>query len=203
SVREIECRIQSAETHSSKELDLPARPTGIPDTYEEHTRLMFDLQLLAFQADVTRVFSMIMSRELSGLSYPNIGVPDGHHNVSHHRDDPGLIDKKTRIDTYHVQLFAEFAEKLAATPEGDGTLLDNSLLIYGSGMGDGNLHRHHDIPCLLLGRLGGKIRTGQHVRYPDDTPMTNLLLTVLDKVGVHLDSFGDSTGRIEPDTLSI
>jgi len=203
SVREIERRIQSAEEHSSKDLDLPARPTSIPDTYEEHTRLMFDLQLLAFRADVTRVFSMIMSRELSGLSYPNIGVPDGHHNVSHHRDDPGLIDKKSRIDTYHVQLFAEFAEKLAATPEGDGNLLDHSLLIYGSGMGDGNLHRHHDIPCLLVGRLGGKIRGGQHTRYPDDTPMTNLLLTVLDKVGVHLDSFGDSTGRIEPDPLSV
>jgi hypothetical protein len=164
---------------------------------------MFDLQLLAFRADVTRVFSMIMSRELSGLSYPNIGVPDGHHNVSHHRDDPGLIDKKSRIDTYHVQLLAEFAEKLAATPEGDGSLLDHSLLVYGSGMGDGNLHRHTDLPCLLLGRLGGTIRTGQHMRYQNDTPMTNLLLTVLDKVGVHLDAFGDSTGRLQPDTLSI
>src|SRR5690606_2267277 len=141
SVREIERRIQSAEARGGKELELPDRPTGIPDTYEEHTRLMFDLQALAFRADVTRVFSMIMARELSGLSYPNIGVPEGHHNVSHHRDDPGLIDKKSRIDTYHVQLFAEFLEKLAATPEGDGSLLDHSLLIYGSGMGDGNLHQ--------------------------------------------------------------
>jgi hypothetical protein len=203
SVREIERRIQSVEAHSSKQLDLPPRPTSIPDTYEEHTRLMFDLQALAFRADVTRVFSMIMSRELSGLSYPNIGVPDGHHNVSHHRDDPSLIDKKSRIDTYHVQLFAEFAEKLAATPEGDGSLLDASLLVYGSGMGDGNLHRHADIPCLLLGRLGGKIRAGHHLRYPDNTPMTNLLLTVLDHAGVHLDSFGDSSGRLDPDPLSV
>ena len=203
SVREIERRIQSAEGRGQKDLELPARPTSIPDTYEEHTRLMFDLQLLAFRADVTRVFSMIMSRELSGLSYPNIGVPDGHHNVSHHRDDPGLIDKKSRIDTYHVQLLAEFAEKLAATPEGDGSLLDHSLIVYGSGMGDGNLHRHADLPCLLLGRLGGRFRTGLHVRYPDDTPMTNLLLTVLDKVGVRLDSFGDSTGRLDPDPLSV
>jgi hypothetical protein len=203
SVREVERRIQSAEAQSGKELELPARPTSIPETYEEHTRLMFDLQVLAFRADVTRVFSMILSRELSGLSYPNIGVPDGHHNVSHHRDDPNLIDKKTRIDTYHVQLFAEFTEKLAATPEGDGSLLDHSLLVYGSGMGDGNLHRHADLPCLLLGRLGGKIKTGQHVRYPSDTPMTNLLLTVLDKVGVHLESFGDSTGRLDPDLVSV
>ncbi|MBN1238136.1 MAG: DUF1552 domain-containing protein [Gammaproteobacteria bacterium] len=203
SVREIERRIQSAEARGGKELELPDRPTGIPDTYEEHTRLMFDLQALAFRADVTRVFSMIMARELSGLSYPNIGVPEGHHNVSHHRDDPGLIDKKTRIDTYHVQLFAEFLEKLAATPEGDGSLLDHSLIVYGSGMGDGNLHRHADLPCLLVGSLGGRIATGQHVRYPDDTPMTNLLLTVLDKVGVHLDALGDSTGRLDPDPLSV
>ncbi|HEY8518879.1 MAG TPA: DUF1552 domain-containing protein [Gammaproteobacteria bacterium] len=202
SVREIERRIQAAEARSGEELDLPERPTSIPDTYEEHARLMFDLAALAFRADVTRVFSMIMSRELSGLSYPNIGVPDGHHNVSHHRGDATLIDKKSRIDTYHVQLFSEFAQKLAATPEGDGNLLDASLLVYGSGMGDGNLHRHTDLPCLLVGRLGGKIKTGQHVRYPDDTPMTNLLLTVLDKVDVHLDSLGDSTGRLDPDPLS-
>ncbi|HEX6999305.1 MAG TPA: DUF1552 domain-containing protein [Gammaproteobacteria bacterium] len=200
-VREIERRIQAAESRAGQELDLPERPTGIPETYEEHARLMFDLAALAFRADVTRVFSMIMARELSGLSYPNIGVPDGHHNVSHHRGDPTLIDKKSRIDTYHVQLFSEFAQKLAATPEGDGNLLDASLLVYGSGMGDGNLHRHTDLPCLLVGRLGGKIETGQHVRY-SETPMTNLLLTVLDKVDVHLDSLGDSTGRLSPDPLS-
>ena len=203
SVREIERRIQAAEARSGDELALPERPTGIPDTYEEHTRLMFDLAALAFRADVTRVFSMIVARELSGLSYPNIGVPEGHHNVSHHRDDPTLIEQKTRIDTYHVQLFAEFAQKLAATPEGDGDLLDASLLVYGSGMGDGNLHRHADLPCLLVGGLGGKIKTGQHVRFPNDTPMTNLLLTVLDKVDVHLDSFGDSTGPLSPDPLSV
>ena len=203
SVREIERRIQAAEARSGDELALPERPTGIPDTYEEHTRLMFDLAALAFRADVTRVFSMIVARELSGLSYPNIGVPEGHHNVSHHRDDPTLIEQKTRIDTYHVQLFAEFAQKLAATPEGDGDLLDASLLVYGSGMGDGNLHRHADLPCLLVGGLGGKIKTGQHVRFPNDTPMTNLLLTVLDKVDVLLDSLGDSTGPLSPDPLSV
>jgi hypothetical protein len=164
---------------------------------------MFDLQVLAFQSDMTRISSMIMARELSGLSYANVGVPEGHHAISHHRDDPDLIEKKSRIDTYHVQLFAEFIEKLAATPDGDGSLLDQSFILYGSGMGDGNLHRHADLPCLALGKLGGKIKTGQHLVYPKHTPMNNLLLTMLDKVGVELESFGDSTGRLEPDLLSI
>jgi hypothetical protein len=196
SVREIERRIQAAETKGTQEIVLPARPTSIPDTFEEHARIMFDLQVLAFRTDMTRISSMIMSRELSGLSYPNIGVPDGHHNVSHHRDDPELIDKKTRIDTYHVQLFAEFCEKLAATPDGDGSLLDHSLLLYGSGMGDGNLHRHTNLPCLTVGRLGGSVRTGRHFAFPEPTPMTNLLLSVLDRVGVEIDTLGDSTGRL-------
>jgi len=202
SVREIERRIQSAESGSAQEIALPERPTSIPDTFEEHARIMFDLQVLAFRADMTRVSSMIVARELSGLSYPNIGVPDAHHNVSHHRDDPELIDKKTRIDSYHVQLLAEFAEKLAATPDGDGSLLDQSLILYGSGMGDGNLHRHENLPCLTIGGLGGRIRTGQHIAYPEQTPMTNLLLTLLDRVGVEVDSIGDSTGRISPDLIS-
>jgi hypothetical protein len=201
-VREIERRIQSAESGGTQSIELPERPTSIPDTFEEHARMMFDLQVLAFQADKTRVASMIMARELSGLSYPNIGVPEAHHSVSHHRDDADLIDKKTRIDTYHVQLLAEFAEKLAAIADGDGSLLDQCLILYGSGMGDGNLHRHEDLPCLTLGKLGGAIRTGQHLAYPAQTPMANLLLTLLDTVGVELESFGDSTGRLSPDLLS-
>ncbi len=202
SVREIERRIQSAESRGVQDVDLPERPTSIPDTYEEHVRLMLDLQVLAFQTDTTRIFSMIMSRELSALSYPNVGVPEGHHNISHHRNSPDMIDRKARIDAYHVQLLGEFAAKLAATPDGDGTLLDHSLIMFGGGMGDGNLHRHTDLPCLLLGSLGGRIATGQHIRYPE-MPMTNMLLTVLDKVGVNLERLGDSTGRIEPDLLSI
>jgi hypothetical protein len=202
SVREIERRIESAEARGAQDVALPARPTSIPDTYQEQARIMFDLQVLAFQSDTTRVTSMIMSRELSGLSYANIGVPEGHHSVSHHRNDADLIDKKTRIDTYHVQLFSEFIEKLQATPDGDGTLLDHSLILFGSGMGDGNLHRHSNLPCITLGRLGGKIRSGQHVVYPDGTPMNNLLLTLLDHVGVHIESFGDSTGPLDPDPLS-
>lgn len=202
SVREIERRIESAETRGESDVVLPERPTDIPETFEEHARVMFDLQRLAFQTDTTRVTSMIMSRELSGLSYVNIGVPDAHHNISHHRGDPELVAKKSAIDTYHVQLLAEFAAKLHATPDGDGSLLDNSLVLYGSGMGDGNLHRHADLPCLMLGKLGGAFTTGQHVAYPEDTPMTNLLLTILAHVGASVDKLGDSTGLLDPDPLS-
>ena len=140
---------------------------------------MFDLQVLAFRADITRVFTMIIARELSTRPYPNIGVPEQHHAVSHHRDDPELIVKKARIDTYHVQLLAYFLEKLQAAQDGDGSLLDHSLIMYGGGMGDGNLHRHSDLPCLLAGSLGGKFKTGQHLAYKVDTPMANLLLTIL------------------------
>lgn len=201
-VREIERRIQSAEAKGTQDITLPERPTSIPDSFEEHARMMFDLQVLAFRADMTRVTSMIMARELSGLSYPNIGVSEGHHNISHHRNDPDLIDKKSRIDTYHVALFAEFVEKLAATPEGDGSLLDHSLILYGSGMGDGNLHRHDELPILTLGSLGGRIHTGRHLVYPTHTPMTNLLLTLLDAVDAGVPTLGDSTGRLMPDLLS-
>jgi len=201
-VREIEQRIQSSESQNAEAVDLPDRPTGIPSTFDEHTKLMFDLQLLAFQTDTTRVFSMIMAREVSNRTYPNIGVPDPHHPVSHHRDDPELIEKKGKIDTYHVSLLGYLAEKMKATPDGDGSLLDQSLLMYGGGMGDGNLHKHLDLPCVLLGKLGGRVKAGQHVAYPDGTPMANLLLTMLDKVGVQVDVIGDSTGRLAPDLLS-
>jgi hypothetical protein len=202
SVREIEQRIQGVEASDEHAIALPDRPTGIPASFDEHTKLMLDLQLLAFQTDTTRVFSMILAREVSNRSYPHIGVPDQHHPVSHHRDDPALIEKKTRIDAYHVSLLAYLATKMQATADGDGTLLDQSLLMYGGGMGDGNLHRHSDLPCVLLGKLGGKIRAGQHLMYPEGTPMTNMLLTMLDKVGVHVEAIGDSTGRLAPDYLS-
>jgi hypothetical protein len=202
SVREIEQRIQGAESSDEHSVALPDRPTSIPSSFDEHTKLMLDLQLLAFQTDTTRVFSMILAREVSNRAYPHIGVPDQHHPVSHHRDDPELIEKKTMIDTYHVSLLAYLAEKMQATSDGDGTLLDQSLLVYGGGMGDGNLHRHSDLPCVLIGRLGGTVKTGQHLVYPSGTPMTNLLLTILDKVGVRVEAIGDSTGRLEPDLLS-
>jgi hypothetical protein len=196
-VREVETRIQNTEAKGVQNLELPERPTDIPDTFDEHTKLMFDLQALAFRADITRVFTMVMARELSPRTYPNIGVPDQHHPCSHHRNDPELIAKKAKIDTYHVQLLSDFLQTLQATPDGEGTLLDQSLIMYGGGMGDGNLHRHFDLPCMLAGKLGGQFKTGRHLTYADNTPMANLLLTVLDKVGVHQDKIGDSTGRLE------
>ena len=159
---------------SPVDIALPERPTDIPSTFDAHTKLMFDLQALAFQADITRVFSMIMSRELSTMTFASIGVPEQHHGVSHHRNDPKLIAKKARIDLYQAQLFAYFLEKLQSMPEGDGSILDQSLLLYGGGMGDGNMHRHSDLPTLLAGGLGGKFKMGRHLqvqaRHADDQP---------------------------------
>ena len=203
SIREVERRIANAEGQAEHDVELPDRPTDIPASFDAHTKLMFDLQALAFRADITRVFSMIMSRELSSRTFAAIGVPEQHHAVSHHRNDPDLIAKKARIDAYQAQLLAYFLEQLQSTPDGDGTLLDHSLIMYGGGMGDGNLHRHSDLPCLLAGRLGGAIKSGRHLRYTADTPMSNLLLTVLDKVGVRIDTIGDSTGRLPIDTLTL
>ena len=203
SVREIEQRIQSAENNSAESIELPDRPIGIPATFEEHTKLMFDLQLTAFRADITRVFTMIMARELSGRSYGSIGIPGQHHLISHHRDDAELMAQKARIDTHHVQMLAYFLEKMATTKDGDGSMLDHSLVVYGSGMGNGNLHRHSDMPVLLAGKMGGKFKTGYHHAYKLDTPMTNLLLTVLDSAGVPLEKLGDSTGKLPVEPLTV
>ena len=159
---------------------------------------MFDLQALAFQADITRVFSMIMSRELSTMTFPSIGVPEQHHGVSHHRNDPQLIAKKARIDLYQSQLFAYFLEKLQSMTEGDGSVLDQSLLLYGGGMGDGNMHRHSDLPTLMAGGLGGKFKMGRHLQYKLDTPMANLLLTIMDGGGVPPAHEGRGERRPEP-----
>jgi len=199
SVREVEHRIQNVEKRGAQTIELPDRPTDVPETFEEHTKLMFDLTLLGYRADITRIFTMIMARELSPRTYPNIGVPEQHHPVSHHRNDPELIAKKAKIDTYHVQLLTYFLEKLKATPDADGTLLDQSLILYGGGMGNGNLHRHFDLPCLLAGKLGGQFQTGRHLAYPENTPMTNLLVTLLGKVGVRIEKLGDSTGPLALD----
>jgi hypothetical protein len=202
SVRDIERRLTSNEVQPAQEIDLIDRPTGIPESFDAHTKLMFDLQVLAFRADLTRVFTMILSRELSSRTFPFIGVPDQHHSVSHHRNDPDLITKKAKIDIYQAQLVAYFLEKLQAARDGDGTLLDHSLITYGSGMGDGNLHRHFDLPCLVAGKLGG-VTGARHTRFADNTPMTNLLLGVLDKAGVPIDKLGDSTGRLQPNPLNL
>src|SRR4029077_19724841 len=178
-------------------IELPGRPTDIPANFEDHIKLMFDLQVLGFQADVTRVFTMMVCRELSARTYPQIGVPDQHHPTSHHRDDPELIVKKAKIDTYHVQLLAYFLQKLQATQDGEGTLLDQGLILYGGGMGDGNLHRHSNLPCLMAGKLGGQFETGRHMAYPKDTPMSNLLLTILKKSGVETDNIWGSKSPLE------
>jgi hypothetical protein len=201
SVREIETRIQNAEKQSVSTVALPDRPLSIPGTFEDHTKLMFDLQVLAFQTDMTRVFTFIMARELSLRPYGSIGVPDAHHNVSHHRDDPDLMAKKSLIDTHHVRMLSYLLDKLAATRDANGSLLDQSLIMYGSGMGNGNLHRHSDVPILLAGKLGGKIKTGEHFVYKQDTPVCNLLLSIMDKTGVKIDKFGDSTGKLQPDPV--
>ncbi len=203
SVREIEQRIQNAEAHGAQSLEIPDRPLGIPESFEEHTKLMFDLQVTAFQTDMTRVFSMIMARELSSRTYAHIGIPGQHHLISHHREDPAQMAEKARIDTNHVQMLAYFLEKMAATKDVNGSLLDNSLIMYGSGMGNGNLHRHSDLPILLAGKMGGKVKQGSHSAYKQDTPMANLLVTILDKAGAPIEKLGDSTGPLKPDPLTI
>ena len=196
SVRDVERRIQKAE--EQRELDLPTmdQPQGVPPIFEDHLDLMFDLQLLAFQTDSTRVVTMMMGREGSMRTYPEIGVPDPHHPLTHHRNNSEWIEKVTQINTMHTQLFAGFVQKLKDTQDGDGSLLDHSMIVYGSGLSDGNRHTHEDLPVLMVGR-GGGFRMGQHIVYPKDTPMTNLFLTLLDRIGVQAEKIGDSTGRIE------
>jgi hypothetical protein len=197
SVREVERRIQHAEGQSGElSLQLPDRPTDIPEEFADHMKLMFDLQVLAFQADITRVTSLLIGREQSGRSFPEIGVVEPHHSLSHHRDDPAFIAKKAKIDAYHIKLYSYFLEKLQATADGDGSLLDHSIIMYGAGLGNPNLHEHSNLPVLLAGGGAGALTTGRHVAYANDTPMTNLLVSLLDKVGVRTDSFGDSTGPL-------
>jgi hypothetical protein len=203
SVREVERRIQNAEARGLQDVVTPERPTDIPSSFVEHAHVMFDLAALAFRADVTRVFTMVIGRELTGRAYPHIGVRDGHHNISHHRGDGETIGRVARIDAHHAELLSYFLQKLQSFKDDGGTLLDNSLVMYGGGMGDGNLHGHTNLPCLLAGKLGGRIKTGSHLVYPAKTPMSNLLLTILDKVGVPLDKLGDSTGKLTPDLLSV
>lgn len=197
-VRDVELRIQNAESRGQQDVDLPERPTSIPETFEAHSELMFDLQRLAFQTDTTRVFTLIFLRELSGRSYAHIGVrPGNHHAISHHRDDPKLMALKSRMDTHNVRVFKGLIEGLAATPDGDGTLLDSSLIVYGGGIGNGNLHLHNDIPCLTFGSLGGRVPMGRHLAYEMDTPMCNLLVTTLNHLDVGVDTFGDSSGALD------
>lgn len=197
SIREVERRIQNAEKNIA-ENPLPdlQRPTGVPESYAEHCKLMFDLQLLAFQGNITRVITFQMAREASTRTYPEIGVPEPHHPVTHHGNNPEKLAKVARINQFHVSLFAEFLQKLDRTPEGNGTLLDHSLLLYGSGMGDPDAHDHTNLPILVAGGSAGRIQGGKHIRFKKPVPLANLHLTLLNKAGVELTSFGDSTGTM-------
>ena len=197
SIREVERQIELAEVGAAKnpmpDLD---RPVGVPELFADHARLLYDLQILAFQGDITRVVSFQFTRELTNRTYPEIGVPDPHHPTSHHGNDPEKVLKIAKINTFHVSLFSEFLQKLQSTPEGNGTLLDNTVYLYGSGMGNPSLHDHVNLPTLVTGGNATGIRGGRHIRYDDGTPLANLHLTLLDRVGVNLDQFGDSTGRV-------
>ena len=195
-IRDIERRIQRAEQQQSFDLPEVAQPEGIPDDFAEHVALMFDLQVLAHQVDLTRVTTFMMGREVSSRTYTEIGVPDAHHPLSHHEYKPEKIALMSKINAYHATLFADYLAKLRATPEGDGSLLDNMLLVYGCGMSDSNAHSPLDLPVLLLGGCGGQIEGDRHLHYPDDPLMPNLLVTLLEKLDVPVDTLGKSDGRL-------
>ena len=196
-VREVERRIQRAEADTADnplpDLD---RPVGVPAAYADHARLMFDLQVLALQGDVTRVITFQLARETSTRTYPEIGVADPHHPLTHHGNDPKKIAQVARINAFHVSLFAYFLEKLNSTPEGNGSLLDHSIYLYGSGMGNPNVHDHVNLPILVAGGGAGKLKGGRHIKYAEPTPLANLHLTLLEKVGVRLDAFADSQDKV-------
>jgi hypothetical protein len=201
-VRDIERRIQRAEQQSSTELPLVDQPSGIPAAFADHVKLMFDLQVLAFQCDLTRVITLMLGREISGRTFPEIGVHEAHHPTSHHNNDQTKLANLAKINAYHATLFSYYVNKLAATPDGDGTLLDHLVLIYGYGMADGNAHAPTNLPILVLGGGAGTLKGGRHLRFPAETPLANLHLTLLDKLGVPIDKIGDSTGKVDVDTLS-
>jgi hypothetical protein len=198
-IRDIERRIQKAEEqNATMKIPVFERPGGVPAEFEDHAKLMMDLQIIAFQADLTRVITFMIGREGSNRPYKNIGIADGHHSLTHHQNDPERVEKVTQIDTYHAKLFSYYLEKMKATKDGDGTLLDHSMVLYGSSICDGNAHTHHDLPLLLAGGANGKIKGGRHIRYTKETPMNNLLASILDLGGVPgVEKFGDGTGKVE------
>lgn len=199
-VREIEQRVEEAEKAVASANTSVANgyeiPEGIPESYEEHARLMADMMVLAFQSDTTRVCTYMLANEGSNRSYKNIGVADGHHSLSHHQGDHAKQMKIREINRFHMQQFAYLLERLRSIPEGDGTLLDHSMLVYGGGIGDGDRHNHDDLPLLMAGRANGTIQTGRHLKYASETPMANLLVSMLHRMGANVDSFGDSTGPL-------
>jgi len=196
-VREIERRIQFAEKQNANStLAVPVSPTGIPDDHQEHTKLMFDLMAIAYQANITRISTFMMAREVSYRTFPMLGISEGFHPASHHQNNPARLENLTKINTYHVSLMAYFLGKLKATPDGDGNLLDHSLILFGSGMSNSNVHNHSPLPVFVAGGAAGKLKGGRHLKYPEGTPMANLLLTILNKAGIPQDRVGDSTGLL-------
>jgi hypothetical protein len=199
-VRDIETRIQTAEAQSAREIPLVTQPSGIPAAFEDHVKLMYDLQVLAFQSDLTRVITFMYGREFSGRTYPQIGVSEGHHPLSHHQNDASKLAMLAKVNTYHVQMFSDFLTKLRNTKDGEGSLLDNILLIYGAGMSDSNLHSPINVPIMLVGGANQQINGGRHLKYDGDCS-ANLLVTVMDKLGLPVDRIGVSTGKLDIDTL--
>ena len=195
-IRDVERRIQTAEAQSSRELPTMDRPVGIPPSFDDHVKLMFDLQVLAFQTDMTRVITFMMAREKSTRTYREIDIADPHHPLSHHKNDPDMLARLATIQTYHVKLFSYYLEKLRSTRDGDGSLLDHSIILYGASISDSNQHLHDNLPILLAGGASGQIKGGRHIRYPKDVPLANLLLTLLDMTGVPMERLGDSTGKL-------
>ncbi len=202
SVRDVERRVQRAEEQRDLELPMMNQPQGVPPVFEDHLALMFDLQLLAFQSDLTRVISFMISKEQSARPYPQIGVPEAHHPLSHHGDDPGLIERMSKINAYHAELFAKYVERLRKTQDGDGSLLDHTTILYGSGISNSNAHSGDNLPLMLLGGGAGTLKGGRHLAYKDQPGMANLLMTLMDKLDVPVDHIGGSTGKLPLDMLS-
>ncbi len=198
-VRELERRVAHSEKNSQVDVLLGGikKPSGIPQDFKDHIRLMLDLMVLAFQGDVTRISTFMYANEGSNKSYSFIDVPEGHHDLSHHGNDKAKHEKIKKINRFHMEQFAYLLGKLKAIPEGGGTLLDNTMIVYGSGIGDGNRHNHNDLPILVAGKGGGTLKPGRHIAYPRDTPLNNLYLSLLDKIGAPVESLGDSKGRLD------
>jgi hypothetical protein len=199
-IREVEQRIAKSESHNS-DFAVPARPVGVPDTFKEYAELMFDLQVLAFQADITRVCSFMMARENVDRSYSEIGLPEAHHSMSHHGNNPEKMVLFSKLNTYHVETLAYFLKKLRAIPDGDGTLLDHSIVLYGSGMSDGNTHNNYNVPVVVVGGRDLQLKGNRHRTYPKGTPLANLSVSLMERFGVNVETFGDSTGKL--DLLSV
>jgi len=196
SIRDVERRIAKNESHNT-DFAVPARPVGVPETFKEYAELMFDLQVLAFQADITRVSSFMMARENVNRSYAEIGLPEAHHAMSHHGNDPDKMAAFSKLNTYHVESLAYFLKKLHAIPDGDGTLLDHAIVLYGSGMSDGNTHNNFNVPVVVVGGRDQGMKGNRHLTYPKGTPLANLSLSLMDKFGVNVERFGDSTGKLD------